>query len=123
MHFLPPIRFAQDSLVSQQNSQIPEVIPGRSRLDHIANLFEQRIRVEFLNGGANVESAYASTIKSAPIHERACRRTISIHSVCARAEHGNILPDDFLGAGQRELLIAPAHPGIRNPYRHLSSGD
>src|SRR5579859_1667132 len=109
--------------IGQENSQIAEIVPGRSNLNRIPESAEKRVSIESFEGGAGVKTERSCAIERCAISDRAGGGTVAIHSVGARAEYGDVLTRNFRCTGERELLVAPTNAAVRNFDRYFATGD
>src|SRR6202034_2050854 len=110
-------------LISQQNSQIAQVIPRRSGFNRIAERLKERISIKLLEGGASIQPASSGPIAGRPVGNGSRRATVSVHPVGSDTEHRDIFPRNLWHARQRELLIAAAYSAVRNLHRHFPARD
>src|ERR1022692_402563 len=107
--------------MGQQNAQVSKIISSRPSDNRVAQAIEERVGVEPCERTPHGLSVPADTKHRASVNHRPGGWTVPVDAIGPCTQDSYVVSRNRFGAGQRELLVAPARPPVSNGNCYFSS--
>ena len=84
--------------VTQQDSQIAQIVASWASHDSVAERIKKRISVEADKAGGGIQPTRGCTLDRRAVRDRAGCATVAVNTVRASAKHRDVVPSNFLSA-------------------------